>query len=138
MFDVEEKTINTWKKKHPDFLQSLRDGKVKSDAEVAHRLRNRATGYEWDEKQPVKVKKVLYENGKRVSATEEVILVDVHRVVPPDTTSAIFWLKNRRKLNWRDNHDITSDGEKVMVAPMYGGTSIDDDPTIEPSADQTT
>ena len=33
-FGVCEKTINTWKQKHPDFLQSIKDGKAVADAKV--------------------------------------------------------------------------------------------------------
>jgi hypothetical protein len=30
--------------------------------------------------------------------------------VPPDTTAAIFWLKNRRKNEWRDHHEHEHSG----------------------------
>jgi hypothetical protein len=29
--------------------------------------------------------------------------------VPPDVTAAIFWLKNRRKEDWKDKHEIGGD-----------------------------
>ena len=31
-------------------------------------------------------------------------------LVPPDTTAAIFWLKNRRPDRWRDKQDIKLSG----------------------------
>jgi len=37
-YGVSEQTINTWKKKHPDFLESIKSGKQKADANVATSL----------------------------------------------------------------------------------------------------
>lgn len=107
-FGVAVRTVQTWKQRHPEFLHSLKKGKLDADASVADSLFQRALGYEWDEAQPIKLKTVLYENGKRVSETERVEIVTVRRVVPPDPTSMIFWLKNRRPQNWRDK---IGDGE---------------------------
>jgi len=45
-FGVSEKTLNTWKKKYPEFLQSLKKGKDVADANVASKLYNRAIGYD--------------------------------------------------------------------------------------------
>ena len=104
-FDVSEQTINTWKDKHPEFLESLKAGKAGSDMGVADRLHQRAMGYEWDEPQAIKVKEVIYQDGKRLKETERVEVVTVHRVVPPDTAACIFWLKNRRPDRWRDKQD---------------------------------
>ena len=42
-FDGSEQTINAWKDAHPEFLESLKDGKAKADAEVADKLFRRAT-----------------------------------------------------------------------------------------------
>jgi hypothetical protein len=105
-FDVEERTVNRWKKKHPEFCQSLKRGKMDADADIADRLHQRARGFEYDKAVPIKLKEVLYENGKRVKETERVEVVMVHEVVPPDTTAGIFWLKNRRPQNWRDRQEV--------------------------------
>ena len=48
-FEVSEKTINTWKDVHPEFLQSLKAGKDEADANVGERLYQRALGYEHPE-----------------------------------------------------------------------------------------
>lgn len=45
-FDVDETTINRWKKAHPEFCQSLKDGKEQADARVAQSLYRRALGWE--------------------------------------------------------------------------------------------
>jgi hypothetical protein len=110
-FAVSEQTINSWKQKHPEFLESLKDGKVSSDAEVAHKLFLRATGFEWVEQHPIKCKTVTYDKGKRLKEVEEVVVVEVKRVVPPDPTSAIFWLKNRQPEHWREKQHLEHTGK---------------------------
>jgi hypothetical protein len=105
-FEVDVATIYRWKNEHEEFCEAIKDGKVKADAEIGERLHQRASGFEWDEEVPIKVKEVYYENGKRESEVEHVEMVTVHKVVPPDPTSAIFWLKNRRPQNWRDKSEV--------------------------------
>ena len=34
VFDVDERTINRWKKQHPEFCQSLKQGKLSADLQV--------------------------------------------------------------------------------------------------------
>lgn len=110
-FGVAESTINLWKLKNPSFSESIKKGKVVTDVDVADRLYQRATGFEWDEQVPTKVKEVTYENGKRVREIEHVEVTVVHKVVPPDTTAAIFWLKNRRRIDWRDRQEVEHGGK---------------------------
>lgn len=101
-FGVSEKTLNTWKIFHPEFLQSLKKGKLDADGEVVKSLYNRALGSKVTIQQAIKVKNVQYENGKKVSEDEDVKIVEVIQEVPPDTTACIFWLKNRCPAQWRD------------------------------------
>jgi hypothetical protein len=110
-FGVTETTVNNWKRSQPEFFESLKAGKVGADIGVADSLHQRALGFEYDEAQPIKLKEVIYENGKRVREIERVETVMVHHVVPPDTTACIFWLKNRRSDAWRDKHDVEHAGK---------------------------
>ena len=100
---VSERTINTWKLKHPSFLQSLKQGKDSADAEIAHALFHRARGYVHPET------KVFCSDG-------DIITHDVLRVYPPDTTACIFWLKNRQRHNWRDRHDILTGPTEELLS----------------------
>ena len=34
------------------------------------------------------------------------MVVDYIERYPPDTTAAIFWLKNRQRATWRDKQDV--------------------------------
>lgn len=112
-FEVNEDTIHEWKKVHPKFSESIKDAKESADAEVAKSLNEKARGYRYTKMQPIKVKEVTYENGKRVREIEHVEIVPTEEVVPPDTVAGIFWLKNRRKFNWRDKVETEHSGEVV-------------------------
>lgn len=119
-FAISEVTLNAWKKQHPEFLKSLKSGKVVADTGIADRLHQRAFGFEYEKAVPIKLKEVIYLDGKRVKETERVEVVMVHEVVPPDTTACIFWLKNRRPADWRDRHELTGkDGAKLIPDPTF-------------------
>lgn len=102
-FDVTPRTIHRWKLQFEEFCHALKTGKDLADERVQRSLFHRASGFVFVEQQAFKLKTVEFnEAGKRVRETEEVRVVDVERMAIPDTTAGIFWLKNRRKDEWRD------------------------------------
>lgn len=105
-FDVSVRTLYRWQVDHEDFCQAVKMGKESPDNRAERALFHRAVGFEWTEQQAIKVKETKYENGKRVAEMERVEVVDLKRKAPPDTTASIFWLKNRRKEDWRDKHEV--------------------------------
>lgn len=94
-FEVDEKTINNWKLEHPEFLQSIKRGKTEADANMAHRLFTKGSGYEREE---IELKVVALGNNQGSEVQE----IPVIKHYPPDTTAAIFWLKNRQPDKWRE------------------------------------
>ena len=94
-FGVSEKTLNTWKKEHPDFLESLKEGKAVADDKVQTALFQRATGYSHPD--------------SHVSNFQGTITVTpLVKHLPPDTTACIFWLKNRKQDEWREKVDVNA------------------------------
>ncbi len=93
-FSVSEQTLNSWKKKFPQFLESLKKGKAVADANVASRLYSRAIGYD------ARATKFATNEGK---ITDKVEYIEHYH---PDTTAAIFWLKNRQPGKWRDKKEV--------------------------------
>lgn len=88
-FAIDERTLNRWKHDFPEFCQSLKVGKGDADARVVQSLYRRALGYSHDD--------------VHFSAYEGVVTETACvKHYPPDTTAAIFWLKNRDPENWRD------------------------------------
>ena len=92
-FDVCETTINAWKLAHIEFSEALKSGKAMADAMVAESLFKRATGYQHP------AVKIFNDQGAP-------LIVDYIERYPPDTTAAIFWLKNRQRATWRDKQDV--------------------------------
>jgi len=94
-FGVDEKTFNTWKHEHDDFHQSLKNGREIADAEIGRSLHDRAKGYS------KKVTKPFYD-----SKRGEVVYAEYIEEWAPDPTSMIYWLKNRRRTNWKDKTEV--------------------------------
>lgn len=104
-FNVEERTIHNWKHEHPAFLEAIIEGKDVSDAKVAKSLYQRALGYSHE---AVKI----FADPK--TGTELQVPYTEH--YPPDTTAAIFWLKNRQSAKWRDRVEHTgAEGGPMVV-----------------------
>jgi len=114
-FKVEEKTINNWKKDHIEFLQSINNGKEIADMEVAQSLYRGAIDRTIPKQQAIKVKEIIYENGKKVAEKERVEIVELEEVIPSDFRNAQFWLRNRKSDKWRDKQDVdvTTNGESI-------------------------
>jgi len=118
-FEVTEQTINNWKEKFPEFFESIKKGKLTADMEVADRLYQRALGFEHDSEE-IKV----VDGG--------IVHVPIRKIYPPDSTAAIFWLKNRRSKEWRDKQEIE---QKTEHSGNVGFTGINIIQPNEPSSD---
>lgn len=90
-FGVTVRTIDNWKSEHEGFFQSLKTAKEIADARVERSLYQRAVGYQTDA-----VKIFMPANAA------EPVYAPYRENVQPDTTAAIFWLKNRKKEEWSD------------------------------------
>jgi len=100
-FGVSDRTIYRWQSQFPEFCQALKAGKESSDERVERCLYHKAVGYTFDSV------KIFQHQGQIVEAPYK-------EHVPPDTTAAIFWLKNRRPDLWRDKRDIEATGDLVV------------------------
>lgn len=109
-FNVTEQTLNNWKYEHPDFFGSLTRGKDEFDAEeVETAFLKRAKGFEYFEDTIIR---------KPNGQTE---IKKIKKYMPPDTTAAFLWLKNRNPKRWRDKQELEHSGEirtsGVLVVP---------------------
>lgn len=101
-------TLRTWRDKYSALSAALKSGKEVVDRLVENALLKKATGELRTIRKPIKVKEVLYEDGKRISEKEHIEYADEEIYIPPDTTAQIFWLKNRKPEEWRDKRDFDS------------------------------
>jgi len=113
-FEVDVATVNKWKIDHPEFYDSIKRGKEIADAQVASRLYKRAIGYERKED------KIFQFKGEPV-----VVPTEVH--YQPDTTAAIFWLKNRQPSKWRDTQNIELTGANGGPIEVQSINAMSDD-----------
>lgn len=104
-FGVSVRTLYRWKNTQPEFRQSLKAAKDASDERIERSLYERAAGYERDE---VDIRVV---NG-------EIVQTPIRKFYPPDTTAAIFWLKNRQPENWRDKIETEHSGGLTVNWPV--------------------
>ena len=93
IFNVSEDTVYFWQNKYPEFARALKLGRDASDERVVRSMYAKALGFEKTIEEEV------------VGKDGEVKTVKKKIYVPPSDTAAIFWLKNRRKNEWRDRHE---------------------------------
>ncbi|MFP3835335.1 terminase [Chryseobacterium sp. SIMBA_028] len=106
--EITESTLNLWKKKHPEFSESIKRGKFEADANVVSTLYKRALGHTQKNRKAFKVKHVDPGTGKLYDTIE---FADEEIYFPPDITATIFWLKNRQSSTWRDKTETEHSGE---------------------------
>ena len=104
-------TLIRYKKSYNAFCEALKRGKEVVDRQVENALLMKALGF----KETVSKVKVL-QNGELVHYEEEVF----H---PPDTTAQIFWLKNRKPIEWRDKQNIEHSGKVEANNPFEALTT---------------
>jgi len=109
-FGVNENTINQWKKKHPEFRESLKEGKASTDARVSRKLSEKALGYRVETTRTTrKIRKDA--DGRE---TQDITQVTTETVIPPDTTAIIWWQKNRDPERWRDKQGDPKANEEAI------------------------
>lgn len=102
---ISRSTLSEWKKTKSDISDALKRGKAVADYEVESALFKRALGFRYVE--------VTKESG--------VVTKEVTKEVAPDTTAAIFWLKNRKPSEWRDKQELNLQGDLgIRVEVDYG------------------
>lgn len=104
-FEVDVRTVYRWKHDNPEFCQALKAGKEVADSRVERSLYQRAIGYEQDEV------KIFMPSGAPAP-----VYAPYRAKVAPDVTAAIFWLKNRRKDQWRDKTEHEHSGSVKVVS----------------------
>lgn len=96
---VSERTFTEWKKRFPSLSAVLKRGKEIIDRQVENALLKRAMGYT-----TVEVVNKFDDEGNPHAIKQTI------KEVPADTTAQIFWLKNRKPKEWRDQKNIEMSG----------------------------
>jgi hypothetical protein len=103
-------TVSLWKYKaeHISLFNALKVGKEVADITVENALYKRCIGYSYEEITTERAP--VYNDYGKIIKHEMLVTKRVTKEVLPDPVSTFFWLKNRKKLEWRDKHEI----EKVV------------------------
>jgi len=104
---VHVNTIRNWKKNNKQLLWSVNEAKQQADEFVEASLFSRAVGYTHPEERIF-----CNQNGGITRA-------DTTKHYPPDATSMIFWLKNRKPKEWRDRVEVAP-GEPIKFLVGLG------------------
>lgn len=102
---INRATLYEWKNKYSSIADVLKENKEMVDRIVENALYKAATGYDYQE--------------DVVTKSGEVIRVTKHMAA--NTTAQIFWLKNRKRAEWRDKieTEITgANGGAVQIQAM--------------------
>jgi len=95
-FEVCRRTIDNWIATIPGFSDAVQQGREVADASVVSALFARATGMEQ------KMTKVFCYRGQPVTANYIAYL-------PPHVRACMFWLRNRRPEEWRENRPLVAE-----------------------------
>ena len=90
------------KKKYSEFNDALKKGKEIIDFEVENALLKRALGYTI----------TINEDKLDKDGCVHTLKKEVH--IPADTTAQIFWLKNRKKEQWREKVEVVKTDEDLQ------------------------
>jgi len=114
VFEISVVTLRSWKKKHPDFLSSMKRGKAAADGKVATGLYNRAIG-------------MTVPDTHVSNHMGDITLTPIEKHLPPDPQSARFWLKNRQPELWKENFALTdTDGGSFFGITINENPKPDD------------
>ena len=104
---IRRETLYDYKNKYPNISNALKKGKEVVDIEVENALLKRALGYTYKEVTKEQVK------NPTTGQYEMIITKEVTKEMQPDTTAQIFWLKNRRKMQWRDRVEVETNTDEL-------------------------
>lgn len=104
---VSKDTFYSWIKKYPDFSDSLKKGRRPLDIEIENALVKRAKGFVESEKVEEVTTNPDGVKTKHVKVT--------HKVFPPDTAAAIFYLKNRAANRFTDRPKTPEEIESIRL-----------------------
>ena len=111
---IGEATLYRYKANHPEIKEALRKGKEVVDIEVENAMLKRALGY------TIRIVEQKIDRFGDVHDCER----DVH--IPGDVTAQIFWLKNRRRQQWRDKVEVEK-GESIQKIEIINDLPKDEE-----------
>lgn len=101
-FSIATSTFYLWCKKHKEFSESLKKGRLLADIEVVSSMYKRATGMTITEQ-------------KVASTKDDWEVVDLKKELPPDVGAGAFWLKNKHPGVFAEKKDKEDSNIEINV-----------------------
>ena len=101
---IARQRLYKWMEQYPDIKKAIKKGQKPVDIKVENALLKRALGYEYEET----ITEITTVGDKQQKHVRK-----FKKHMPPDVGAICFWLKNRKKDNWKDR-------------PVSEGTKEDD------------
>lgn len=113
VLEVNINTINSWKRKYPELLKAMNEGKDIADAKVVHAFYKRSVGF------TVMETHVCMYRG-------EVIQTQIPKYYPPDTWAGNIWLKVRQRTKWGEPQRVETMNTQLNLHKFdFSGMSIE-------------
>ena len=93
-------TLREHKKTHSALSDALKCARAYDD-EVVFSLHRNTLGGIVKLKKPIKLRRTIFEDGKKVREEEYIEYADEEEYIKPDTMAQMYWLNNRRPEEWR-------------------------------------
>lgn len=103
---IEKGSIDQYAKKSPEFVKEMEIAPIKIDIEVETALFRRAVGYETTEDHWIYTP--IFSEGSDEPELKLKEIKKVKKFVPPDASSALIWLYNRRGERWSKNPNVNN------------------------------
>lgn len=87
-------TLNRYKSLLPVIEDTVKNARIEAVKTLENTMFTSAVGYTRKVKKYQKVKRTIYENGKKSEEWEEMVEYEEEQFYPPDNTAGIFLLKN--------------------------------------------
>jgi hypothetical protein len=122
---IDEKELNSFLKKDEEFTRECKAARFITDVEVEESLLKRAKGYETTEEHTSEIPEKAGEGTLRTKEVKQ-----VKKFVPPDPTSALAWLHNRRMERWSKNPAQANELNDKEMETLKKLTAIEADKNI--------
>lgn len=116
---ISRSTLNKWKNDFPEFSDALKSAKAPCDGKVERSLFQRAVGFPYTER------RIISSINPQTGQPKIEKIETLEKFSPPDVTAMIYWLKNRKRKEWRDKWEVEFENDKEIVFNIMNATEKD-------------
>ena len=112
---ITDRSFSDWKGRFVSISSALKKGRKPVEVEVENALLKRALGYEYEEtiEEVEELPTDKRDGNGNIIYKKKRHMRRVKKVMPPDPVAMIFWLKNKKPLQWRDRPEPPMSNEAL-------------------------